>query len=534
MIQMPQIILCLQFRVATPKSSPKRSVPFRWSSRSPRFHRNLISFHRIYCFSSGSSARAFRVLEPLFEDRFEEISSNGGARGGGEMDMGFTPSEGKHKVVLQGEYTFTDRELQDTLGTFEMAENPAALQFPPLWSLENSESVDWQQRQRQVPLQFQPHLPQTAQRHPNMPSSHQQHYQGESQWVQRQQQQQQLPSMFGSLATDQDVASYTQIPASTLQAAAQVYSHPGTSLGQDALAVNNSLQFAQLDPDGMGDGPTKVSHGASEKQRRDRINAMIDQLRKLVPPGGVLSQPMEVLAPSPSDVNVLDGKRSKYVVLAESIKFISVLQRQVEEQASELAQLRARQLEGQELKQQAAAEEGATSGPPSKVKVSNSSNWTEENPIRVSGNRERSQSAQSVDSDPELKVKTESLDDDVDGDESPKSTSDTSSHGDGNVMPMVVVDIAPEICYIKVTCRDRRGLLADILNAFAPLPLEVNRAAIATSKDSVVTDIFEVTLDDGCCLGAEEIRNKVQSSLYEANMLCSRGDKKRRHLYFNN
>ncbi len=30
-----------------------------------------------------------------------------------------------------------------------------------------------------------------------------------------------------------------------------------------------------------GDGVPKVSHGASEKQRRDRINSMIDQLRLL-------------------------------------------------------------------------------------------------------------------------------------------------------------------------------------------------------------------------------------------------------------
>eukprot|EP00959_Pyramimonas_sp_CCMP1952_P406704 8524366-Pyramimonas_sp.AAC.1 len=93
---------------------------------------------------------------------------------------------------------------------------------------------------------------------------------------------------------------------------------------------------------------SKVSHGASEKQRRDRINSMIDQLRVLVPPKGHASAAGTVT--SAADLAIADGKRSKYVVLAETIQLISVQKRQLAEKDAELASLRewkrAREAEG--------------------------------------------------------------------------------------------------------------------------------------------------------------------------------------------
>jgi hypothetical protein len=85
--------------------------------------------------------------------------------------------------------------------------------------------------------------------------------------------------------------------------------------------------------------PLKVSHGASEKQRRDRINSMIDQLRLLVPPRGGGAQ--DPVATSAADAAMMEGKRSKYVVLAETIQLLRQQQRQIEEKDAELAQLRA-------------------------------------------------------------------------------------------------------------------------------------------------------------------------------------------------
>ena len=60
---------------------------------------------------------------------------------------------------------------------------------------------------------------------------------------------------------------------------------------------------------------------------------------------------------------------------------------------------------------------------------------------------------------------------------------------------------------------DRRGLLSDILNALQPLPLEVKRAAITTSPDGVVTDIFDVKLDEGAGLNSDQLKTQVECFL---------------------
>ena len=68
----------------------------------------------------------------------------------------------------------------------------------------------------------------------------------------------------------------------------------------------------------------RASHGASEKQRRDRINAKIDELRLLVPSLGVPRG---------------ERSRSKLVVLQESIDLIKSLQCTISEQGCEIRRL---------------------------------------------------------------------------------------------------------------------------------------------------------------------------------------------------
>ena len=85
------------------------------------------------------------------------------------------------------------------------------------------------------------------------------------------------------------------------------------------------------------DNSQRVSHGASEKQRRDRINSMIDQLRVLVPPKGGAQCNSSA---STADQAIIEGKRSKYAVLAETNQLISVQQRQLQEKDAELQRLR--------------------------------------------------------------------------------------------------------------------------------------------------------------------------------------------------
>ena len=72
--------------------------------------------------------------------------------------------------------------------------------------------------------------------------------------------------------------------------------------------------------------PAKQPHSQVEKQRRDRINSLIDELRELVPPQG-----SEAAATSPQDGAASEGRRPKHVVLADTIRLIKDLQLQLAE-----------------------------------------------------------------------------------------------------------------------------------------------------------------------------------------------------------
>lgn len=89
----------------------------------------------------------------------------------------------------------------------------------------------------------------------------------------------------------------------------------------------------------------------------------------------------------------------------------------------------------------------------------------------------------------------------------------------GPSVPGVEVDMGPDHCYLKVTCPDRRGLLADVLHALRTLPLEITRAAITTGPDGFATDIFELKQTYHGTdkeMSAEEIQAAVESRLKEA------------------
>jgi hypothetical protein len=71
-------------------------------------------------------------------------------------------------------------------------------------------------------------------------------------------------------------------------------------------------------------------------------------------------------------------------------------------------------------------------------------------------------------------------------------------------------------CYVRVACADRRGLLSDILNALRQMPLEVVRAAITTSKEGYVNDVFELRCAadaGGAALANDDIKLAVERQL---------------------
>eukprot|EP00879_Flechtneria_rotunda_P025524 GHRR01027125.1.p1 GENE.GHRR01027125.1~~GHRR01027125.1.p1 ORF type:complete len:302 (+),score=54.28 GHRR01027125.1:221-1126(+) len=74
---------------------------------------------------------------------------------------------------------------------------------------------------------------------------------------------------------------------------------------------------------------TSVSHSTIEKQRRDRINSLIDELRDLVPPASA------VKGPDGSDL-----KRPKHVVLSDTISLLRTLREKVQRDEEELRQLK--------------------------------------------------------------------------------------------------------------------------------------------------------------------------------------------------
>ena len=44
----------------------------------------------------------------------------------------------------------------------------------------------------------------------------------------------------------------------------------------------------------------------------------------------------------------------------------------------------------------------------------------------------------------------------------------------------------------QVNCRDRRGLLSDLITALKSFPLEITTAAVTTTADGYVYDVFQV------------------------------------------
>lgn len=69
------------------------------------------------------------------------------------------------------------------------------------------------------------------------------------------------------------------------------------------------------------DGRPHVSHSTVEKQRRDRINSLIDELRDLVPP--------QAGCGTGEAAEGSDSRRPKHVVLADTIQLVRDLQEKV-------------------------------------------------------------------------------------------------------------------------------------------------------------------------------------------------------------
>ncbi|GAB4813682.1 hypothetical protein N2152v2_000728 [Parachlorella kessleri] len=251
----------------------------------------------------------------------------------------------------------------------------------------------------------------------------------------------------------------------------------------------------QAAPPVRKDGKPHVSHSTVEKQRRDRINSLIDELRELVPP----SRADAASAAHPPDPH--DTKRPKHVVLSDTIAMVKELQERLAMSETQLAQLREHEehCPFHEHEEHQAALKAATGD--------------REN----GGGHENSSGSRG--SHPELPHAPVGH---------PPVAEPTVLVEEGEAGSMYVKASACSqnlSSLLLISCKDRHGLLADLVRALKAVPVEIVTAAITTTPEGGVYDVFQVIPDpDGPNFSREEVAARLQQVLAEQHT----GDKRRR------
>eukprot|EP00878_Enallax_costatus_P012540 GHUV01013098.1.p1 GENE.GHUV01013098.1~~GHUV01013098.1.p1 ORF type:complete len:481 (+),score=152.21 GHUV01013098.1:1302-2744(+) len=207
----------------------------------------------------------------------------------------------------------------------------------------------------------------------------------------------------------------------------------------------------------------QVSHSTVEKQRRDRLNSLIDELSDIVPPA------------DPKYGNDSSSvRRPKHVVLSDTINLLKAMQAKLQLEEAEICT----------LKQQAAA-------------------------VVAMAASQQHQQLPTVNN--------------AAGGVSGGGVAQTSSE-------MAVLPAAPESCastgvlveqgvnclFVKVNCKDRKGLLADVVSALKAFPIVISTAAITTTKEGTVHDVFEVRIEDEN-VTPEDIQCAVHMALFSSD-----------------
>ncbi|RMZ57043.1 hypothetical protein APUTEX25_002275 [Auxenochlorella protothecoides] len=227
---------------------------------------------------------------------------------------------------------------------------------------------------------------------------------------------------------------------------------------------------------GQSSRGSDARHSTVEKQRRDRINSLIDELRDLVPP--------QAGCGTGEAAEGSDSRRPKHVVLADTIQLVRDLQ---EKLVTSEPRPRRQGTSSTSVSAAGAEHDSSALCPPGEFHRELSSN-----------------SQRSADSHPDL----------------PQAPDDASPMEEG-----VVVEAVDDTFYVKVHCKDRAGLLADIVRALKTMPLEITSAAVTTTRHGMVCDVFQVRLERGEAVSLSALRDAVMAVIFDSVAV---GEKKRR------
>ncbi|KAK9833672.1 hypothetical protein WJX74_002354 [Apatococcus lobatus] len=212
----------------------------------------------------------------------------------------------------------------------------------------------------------------------------------------------------------------------------------------------------------------QVSHSTVEKQRRDRINSLIDELRDLVPP----QSPVALSADKD------ESKRPKHVVLSDTIALVKEL----------------------------------------RVKANGSGELPSAMPAPADAGRQNARELMLRSYPQRAPAGSLQHSSSAGAQELPLAPAKAAS------AIGVKVEGGPKGClYVKVHCADRRGLLADIIAALKSMPLEITTAAVTTNA-GYVHNVFQVHAESGGRLLPQDIQQRVNAALHGVGL----ADKRRR------
>lgn len=385
----------------------------------------------------------------------------GGSSLGSLGGLGASPGAMLHE---NGEYTFTDKELQDILVFLEHQNKPGKTDgFEPpvpavLGGVSGSPSVV--DVMSQLPMQFQPHNPnisaEMARHHAAQQMPMQMHPHQQSNFVKQESfgnrpgRQQSL--LHSGLAVAQPPVysqslSMKELYPTQSQAWKTELRSPTAAGGATGSGLGAGI--------GAGEPKTQISHSTVEKQRRDRINSLIDELREIVPPQTQGNN-------NGSDAS--DVKRPKHVVLSDTILLLKKLQSQ-------------------------GSGGGKMEGLDDSEGNSMDSRGVSKHLLGLNLRGDLPMSGAHREPSPEL----------------PMPPKGQNANG-------VVVESGDGCMLVRVSCKDRRGLLSDVISSLKCLDLEITTAAITTNGEGTVHDVFEVI--PAPHVSAEDIQCHVHACVY--------------------